>query len=57
MTSYLTPVGSGELPMAEIVRRLCERGYDGICAMEHFGARDQLLYMRRSARWMKNIFR
>ena len=54
---YAAPVGSGELPMAEIVRRLYERGYDGICAMEHFGARDQLLYMRRSARWMKNIFR
>lgn len=54
---YPAPVGNGELPMAEIVRRLYERGYDGICAMEHFGARDQLLYMRRSARWMKNIFR
>ena len=54
---YPAPVGSGELPMAEIVRRLFERGYDGLFAMEHFGANDQLLYMRRSARWLKNIFR
>jgi len=54
---YPAPVGSGELPMAEIVRRLYERGYDGIYAIEHYGAGDQLLYMRRSARWLKNIFR
>ena len=54
---YPAPVGSGELPMAEIVRRLYERGYDGLFAMEHFGATDQLMFMRRSARWMKNIFR
>ena len=54
---YPAPVGSGELPMAEIVRRLYERGYDGLFAIEHFNAGDQLLYMRRSARWLKNIFR
>ncbi|MBR3503047.1 MAG: sugar phosphate isomerase/epimerase [Clostridia bacterium] len=54
---YPAPVGSGELPMAEIVRRLYERGYDGLFAIEHFSAGDQLLYMRRSARWLKNIFR
>ena len=54
---YPAPVGSGELPMAEIVRRLYERGYDGLFAIEHFDAGDQLLFMRRSARWLKNIFR
>ncbi len=54
---YPAPVGSGELPMAEIVRRLYERGYEGIYAIEHFNAGDQLLYMRRSARWLNNIFR
>ena len=54
---YPAPVGSGELPMAEIVRRLYEHGYDGLFAIEHFSAGDQLLYMRRSARWLKNIFR
>jgi len=54
---YPAPVGSGELPMAEIVRRLYERGYSGIFAIEHFSAGDQLLFMRRSARWLNNIFR
>ena len=54
---YPAPVGSGELPMAEIVRRLYERGYNGIYAFEHFNAGDQLLFMRRSARWLNNIFR
>ena len=54
---YPAPVGSGELPMAEIVRRLYERGYNGIYAIEHFNAGDQLLFMRRSARWLNNIFR
>ena len=54
---YPAPVGSGELPMAEIVRRLYERGYEGIYVIEHFNAGDQLLYMRRSARWLNNIFR
>ena len=56
-TLYPAPVGSGELPIAEIVRRLYEHGYDGLCAIEHYDAGDQLLYMRRSARWLKNIFR
>lgn len=54
---YPAPVGSGELPMAEIVRRLYERGYDGLFVIEHFNAGDQLLFMRRSARWLNNIFR
>ena len=54
---YPAPVGSGELPMAEIVRRLYERGYDGLYAIEHFGAKDQNLFMRRSARWLNNIMR
>lgn len=54
---YPAPVGSGELPMAEIVRRLYERGYNGLYAIEHFGAKDQNLFMRRSARWLNNIFR
>ena len=52
---YPAPVGSGELPLAEIVRRLYERRYDGIYAIEHFGAKDQTLFMRRSARWLNNI--
>ncbi|MBO4883873.1 MAG: sugar phosphate isomerase/epimerase [Clostridia bacterium] len=54
---YPAPVGSGELPMAEIVRRLYERGYNGVYAIEHYNAGDQLLFMRRSARWLNNIIR
>ncbi|NMP38567.1 MAG: sugar phosphate isomerase/epimerase [Clostridiales bacterium] len=50
---YPAPVGSGDLPMTEIANRLCEHGYNGICAIEHFGAKDQQLFMHRSARWLK----
>ena len=53
---YPSPVGSGDLPMAEIANRLREHGYKGICAIEHFGAKNQQLFMRSSAQWMKTFF-
>ena len=40
---------------AEVVRRLSERKYNGICTIEQFGAADQLMYMRRAAKWLVNI--
>lgn len=52
---YPAPIGNGELPIAEVVRRLSERKYNGICTIEQFGTADQLMYMRRGAKWLVNI--
>ncbi len=50
---YASPVGSGFLPMEEIVRRLQAMGYDGIYTAEHFGSMKQLEYMFESVAWLK----
>ncbi|MDD2647617.1 MAG: sugar phosphate isomerase/epimerase [Eubacteriales bacterium] len=50
---YPAYVGSGIIPIAKILDRLFEDGYDGICAIEHFGAADQLEAMRVSAEWLR----
>lgn len=53
---YPSPVGGGDLPMAEIANRLRKDSYGGICAIEHFGANNQQLFIRSSAEWMKSAF-
>ena len=50
---YPAPVGGGDLPLGEIVKRLREDGYDGVFAVEHYGAGDTLLYLRKSVAWVK----
>lgn len=50
---YPSPVGEGCIKMEEIVRMLNSGGYDGIYTIEHFGADDQLEYIRRSAENLK----
>lgn len=47
-----SPVGSGYMPIAAIVKDLKATGYDGFLAIEHFGAADQLEFMRRSAKYL-----
>ncbi len=49
---YSSPVGSGCIPMAEVLRRLKGLGYEGFLAAEHFGSLDQLRDMELSARWI-----
>lgn len=46
-------VGSGYLPIAELLCRLKEKGYDGYLAIEHFGAEDQEAYIRKSAEFLR----
>ncbi|MBN2221723.1 MAG: sugar phosphate isomerase/epimerase, partial [Vallitaleaceae bacterium] len=53
---YPVPVGSGCIELEYILRRLMEKGYKGVFSIEHFGARDQLLYMKESARWLLEMF-
>lgn len=50
---YPAAVGSGCVKMAEIVDALESSGFDGIYAIEHFGADDQLGYIKKSAEWLK----
>lgn len=49
------PVGEGYLPIGEMVRRLKKDGYTGYLAIEHFGAEDQIEFMRKSAEYLKGI--
>ncbi len=49
---YPAPVGSGVIPMTEILNRLRGIGYEGILTVEHFGARDQLTCMKCSAEYL-----
>lgn len=47
-----SPVGGGYIPMGEIIQQMLNRGYDGFWAIEHFGAADQLEYIRQSAEYL-----
>lgn len=52
---YPAPVGSGCIKMKEIIASLEARGYDGIYTIEHFGAEDQLMYIKRSAEFLDGV--
>ena len=47
--------GSGYLPLETVIRQLQYRGYEGVYAIEHFGAKDQLQAMRDSVKFMKSV--
>lgn len=49
------PVGAGYMPIEAIVRDSAAGGYDGFFAIEHFGAPDQLEYMKKSAEYLKAL--
>lgn len=46
---YSCPVGDGCVAVAQIVGELAASGYDGIYTIEHFGAYDQLGFIKKSA--------
>ena len=46
-------VGSGYLPMKEILDRLKESGYEDYLAIEHFNAADQVAFMEQSAAFLQ----
>lgn len=52
---YSTSVGSGVIPMEEIITRLKAKGYDGVYAIEHFGSLKHLNDMTDSAKWLKRM--
>lgn len=49
------PTGEGYLPIAELVGKLRAGNYRGYLAIEHFGAQDQLDFMKRSAEFLRNL--
>lgn len=49
-------VGSGRLPMREILSQIVESGYDGFFAIEHFDALKQEECMKKSALFLKELF-
>lgn len=52
---YSAAVGSGVIPMEELVRRIRESGYDGVFAIEHFGSQSMYEDMLASAAWLSRI--
>lgn len=51
---YPAPVGSGDLPMEELLALLKRDGYDGTYTVEHYGSNRTLEYLRSSVEWVKN---
>ena len=51
----LLPVAAGEgyMPIAELIGKLKEAGYDGYLAIEHFDAKEQEECMKRSAAFLR----
>ena len=52
---YPSAVGSGEMPIREILTDLKASGYDGGVLIEHFGSANMLEDMQRSAEWLKQL--
>lgn len=50
------PVGNGYMPVKKIAEDLLKNGYDGYFAIEHFGAKEQLSYMKKSAEYLLSQF-
>lgn len=52
---YACPTGDGCAAVAHIVKELVNGGYDGIFTIEHFGAYDQLMFMKKSAENLRGM--
>ncbi len=52
---YSASVGSGIIPMREIVRAIINSGYQGVWAIEHFGSQNQLEDILASAEFLNAI--
>ena len=55
-TLYSSPVGYGEMPIEVIVKDLLKSGYDGYFAIEHFGSKQQLSDIEKSAEKLKEWY-
>lgn len=50
---YPAPVGSGDLPLQDIVGLLRRDGYDGIYTIEHYESARTLDYLKQSVTWVR----
>lgn len=54
-TMYSVAVGDGDLDIAGMVKTILDTGYTGVLAAEHFGSKDQLGDMERSAKYLRSL--
>lgn len=47
--------GEGYIPIDSLVKCLKEKGYNGYLAIEHFGVENQILYIEKSAGYLKKF--
>ena len=47
--------GEGYIPIASLIKRLKESGYNGYLAIEHFGVQNQISYIEKSADYLKKL--
>lgn len=52
---YSASVGSGVIPMTELVNKIRALGYDGVWAIEHFGSQNQLSDIVKSAEYLNGF--
>ncbi len=52
---YSCAVGDGHIPIAQVINKLKAKGYDGVYAIEHFGAHNQLQSILKSADYIRRI--
>ncbi len=52
---YPSPVGQGEIQIAQVLQRLRQDGYEGFCAIEHFGVADMGAALEKSAQWLQEV--
>ena len=53
---YPAPVGKGEIPIAGLLSRLAADGYEGVCTIEHYGAKSMRAALQESAAWLRENF-
>ena len=51
---YPAPVGSGTLPLEELVAQLKADGYDGVYTLEFYGASSALECLWHSVEWLNS---
>lgn len=54
---YSCAVGSGVIPMKEIINTIADKGYDDYFTIEHFGSMNQLKDMEQSAVWIRENYK
>lgn len=47
--------GEGYIPIAKLVKYLKKSGYNGYLAIEHFGVQNQIVYIEKSANYLKKL--